>query len=197
MRLADPRGESIQEESHQQRDVLRPLAERGKRDREDAESIVQVLAERLLADGFEQVAVGGGDDPDIDLPRGRPANSVELVFLQDAEQLRLRLERELADLVEEDRPPIGKLEPADSPGDGAGEGPLLVTEQLALHEPGGKCRAVELDERLIPALAVGVDRPRDQFLARARLAADEHGGVGRCHAADLVEHCQMQPGSGR
>ena len=195
--LADPRGKFIQEESHQERDVLRPLAERGKRDREDTESIVQVLAERLLADGLEQIAVGGGDDPDIDFPRGRPADSVELVFLQDAEQLRLRLEGELADLVEEDRPPIGELKPADSPGDGAGEGPLLMTEKLALDEPGGKCRAVELDQRLIPALAVGVDRPRDQFLARARLAADEHGGVGRCHAAERCRAPPDEPGFGR
>ena len=93
---------------HQQRDVLRPLAQRRKQDREDAEAIVQVFAERLLADGLEQVAVGRRDDADIDFDRGRPANPLELAFLQDAEQLRLRLERELADLVEEDRPSIGR-----------------------------------------------------------------------------------------
>ena len=87
------------------------------------------------------------------------ANAVELVFLQDAEQLRLGLGGQLADLVEEDRPPIGELEPADPPGDGAGEGPLLMTEEFAFHEPGGQCRAVELDQRLVAASAVRVDRP--------------------------------------
>ena len=85
-------------------------------------------------------------------------------------------------------PPIGQLEAADPSGDRAREGPLLVAEQLALDEPGGQGRAVDLDERLVPAPAVRVDGPREQLLARAGLAADEHGGVGRCHAADLVQH---------
>ena len=61
-----------------------------------------------------------------------------------------------------------------------------MPEQLAFDEPGGQGRAVHLDERLVPAPAVRVDGPREQFLAGAGLAIDEHGGVGRRHAGDLV-----------
>ena len=43
---------------------------------------------------------------------------------------------------------MGKLEAADSPRDGAGEGSLLVAEQLALDEPDGQGGAVDLDQRL-------------------------------------------------
>ena len=63
----DPRRELVEEVLRQQRNILGPLAERRELDREDAEPVVQVFAERLLADGLLEVAVGGGDDPDVDL----------------------------------------------------------------------------------------------------------------------------------
>ena len=40
-----------------------------------------------------------------------------------------------------------------------------------------------------------MDGAGDQLLAGARLAGDEHGGVGRRHAADLVEHGEQRGGS--
>ena len=49
-------------------------------------------------------------------------------------QLRLGLGRNLADLIEEDGAPVGKLEAADALGNGAREGPLLVAEELAFNE---------------------------------------------------------------
>ena len=45
----DPRRELVEEVLRQERDILRPLAERRELDREDAEPVVQVFAERLLA----------------------------------------------------------------------------------------------------------------------------------------------------
>ena len=38
----------------------------GSAEREDTEAVVEVFAEGLVADGLEQVAVGGGDDPDVE-----------------------------------------------------------------------------------------------------------------------------------
>ena len=116
------------------------------------------------------------------------ADALELALLEDAEQLGLGLQGQLADLVEEERAAVGQLEAADAPGDGAGEGALLVAEELALDEPRGEGGAVDLDQRPGGPPAVGVDRPGDQLLAGPRLAGDEHGGVGRRHPADLVEH---------
>jgi hypothetical protein len=59
---------------------------------------------------------------------------------------------------------VRQLEAADLLGDGAGEGPLLVAEQLALQQPGGDGRAVELNEGLFPAGAQVVQGTRDEFL---------------------------------
>ena len=170
--LADASGELVDQEPHEQRDVLGAVAERRERDREDAEAVVEVFAERLVADGLEQVAVGGGDDPDVDRHRRAAADALDLALLEDAEELGLGLQGQLADLIQEEAPAVGQLEAADPPGEGAGEGAFLVAEQLALDQSRGQGGAVELDQRLGRAAAVGVDRPRDQLLAGPRLAGD-------------------------
>ena len=58
------------------------------------------------------------------------------MLLEHAQELDLHLGRELADLVEEDRPAVRELEAADAPGDGAAEGALLVPEELGLDQIG-------------------------------------------------------------
>ena len=54
-----------------------------------------------------------------------------------------------------------------------------MTEELVLDERGGQGGAVDFDERLVAARAVDVDGPRDELLAAAGLAADEHRRVRR------------------
>ena len=73
---------------------------------------------------------------------------IDLAFLQRAQQLDLRVERQLADLVEEQRAAVGFLELADALVDGAGERALLVAEQDALDQVLGDGAAVDGDERL-------------------------------------------------
>ena len=63
--------------------------------------------------------------------------------------------RHVADLVEEERAAVRLLEAAAALRDRAGEGALLVAEQLALHELGGHRGAVHLHERLRRAAARG------------------------------------------
>ena len=83
---------------------------------------------------------------DLDRPLG--ADRIDLAVLQRAQQLDLRLERQLADLVEEQRAAVGLLELADALVDGAGEGALLVAEQDALDQVLGDGAAVDDHERL-------------------------------------------------
>src|SRR6202011_3800887 len=95
--------------------------------------------------------------------------------------------RDVADLVEEERPLVRQLEAADLLGDCTGEGVLLVAEQLAPQQPGGDGRAVELDEGALPAGAQVVQGTSDESLARARLAENEDGGVGGSDGLDLLQ----------
>ena len=52
-----------------------------------------------------------------------------------------------------------------------------MTEELALQQAFGNRRAVDGDEGLGRAVAVEVNGPRDDLLARAALAADQHAAL--------------------
>ncbi len=71
---------------------------------------------------------------------------------------------------------------------GAGEGSLLVAEQLWFDEIFRDGRHVEGDEILVGARAVLVQGMGDQLLAGAALAVDEHRDAGARQAADGAEH---------
>ena len=108
----------------------------------------------------------------------RRADSLELPVLEDPEQLHLEIGGELADLVEEERAPVGQLEAARLRRRRAGEGALLVAEQLAFDEVRRQGRAVDRDERRASAGARLVDGVGQQLLAGARLAEEQHRAVG-------------------
>jgi hypothetical protein len=89
----------------------------------------------------------------------------------------LRRERQVADLVKKERPPVRGLEPPALRRQGPGEGPLLMTKQLALYERQHQRAAVHRNERFLRARAGGVHVTRNDLLAYARLPRDEQGRV--------------------
>ena len=96
----------------QQRDVFLALAQRRQLHRDDVQPVVQVLAEPPVVHHRAQVDVGGRDDAHVHLDRVDAAEAHELALLDHAQQLGLRLERDVADLVEEDAALVGDLEQA-------------------------------------------------------------------------------------
>jgi hypothetical protein len=66
----------------------------------------------------------------------------------------------------------------------AGERAFFVAEQFALQQRFGDRGAVDADVMFISAAAQAVQCARDQFLAGAAFAEDEHARVGRGHGAD-------------
>ena len=114
------------------------------------------------------------------------------MLLQHPQQLHLGLQRQLADLVQEDGAPVGELEAADPAIQRSGERALDVAEELALHEPRRDRAAVDLHQWPRAAHAQVVDGPRDQLLAGAGLAGDQDGGVGRRDLLDPAQHRQQR-----
>ena len=84
----------------------------------------------------------------VDLVR---AERLDGPLLQHAQQLGLGRQRDLGDLVEQQRAAVGRLEAAVAALDRAGERAALVAEQLGLEQRLGERGAVDRDERLARA----------------------------------------------
>src|SRR3954471_8663055 len=92
------------------KDVLASLPQGRDADLDDIEPVVEILAEPARADLVGQIAIGGGDQPDIHLDVVVRSHRPDAPLLDGAKQLYLKVERELADLVEEERSVLGGLE---------------------------------------------------------------------------------------
>ena len=168
----------------EERDVLGTLAKRRDREHDDRDAVVEVEPEAAVVDLGAQIAVRRGDEAHVDRDLVAAADAAEAPPLERPEQRRLERGRELADLVEEEGAAVSALERALVTAIGAGERALFVAKELARDERGRERAAVDDDERATRARALIVERARDQLLARAGLADEEHGRVGLGGAAD-------------
>ena len=127
-------GEIGREVGDERGDLWRSLTQRGDGHLEDIEAVKEILAERPSADLGREIPVGGGDD--LDIHRMLPArpDRHHHMMLKDMEEPGLEIDRHLPDLVEEHRSAVGGAEGAQGSACGAGEGPLLMAEKLALGE---------------------------------------------------------------
>ena len=104
--------ELLDEVVDEERHVLAALLERRQPDGEDVEPEVEVLAEPPAADLLLQVPVGGADDAHVHLHLGAPAQPPDLPLLEHPQELGLQLQRQVPDLVEEERAVVRHLEVA-------------------------------------------------------------------------------------
>src|SRR5688500_12720906 len=172
----------------ERRDIVAAFAQRRIENRNHIEAIVQIAAELFVGDHLREVAISRGHETDVDADRPVAAEPLELLLLQDAEKLRLQLERNVSNFIEKQRAAVRELEPSDLLRDGARKRASLVPEELALEKSGRNGGTVQLDERARPAAAQIVNGTSDKLFARAGLPLDEHGRVRRRHDLDLCEH---------
>ena len=66
-----------------------------------------------VRDLLREVSVGRGHQANIDMDGARAAQAFEFLLLQNAQELGLQFERNIADLVEKQRAAMGQLEAAD------------------------------------------------------------------------------------
>src|SRR5882724_10119200 len=145
--------ELVEEVMSKDNGVPRPLAQGWNPDGELVQPIIKVFAELLRVDHLDNAPVGCANNPDIDRNQLAATDSLDHALLQEAEQLDLKQRRHVGNLIEKDRPALGKLQLADGLLDGAGEGPLFVSEELAFQKIFRDCRTVDGDERTGPARA--------------------------------------------
>ena len=132
-------------------DVTRARAQRRQPQRHNIEAKIKVFTESSGLDLALHVAVGGGQDADIDAHRPIAAETVDLPLLEGAQQLGLQADIHFADFVEQQRATIRCLKLADPPGDRAGEGAFFVAEQFGFQQVLGNRRAIHRHERPLGA----------------------------------------------
>src|SRR5580693_4591272 len=123
-----------EEMANQIGNILGALAQRWQAQRYYVQAEEQIFAKQALLDELAQILVGRGDDAHIRFNWSTAADSGVFALLQHAQKASLRFHWHVADFVEEKRTAFGLLEASGAARVGAGEGPLLVTEQLRLDE---------------------------------------------------------------
>src|SRR2546425_3275706 len=136
-------------------------------------SVVEVLAELATGHRVLEVPIRGGNYARVDIDQRVSPHASEAKVLEHVEELGLKGERQLGDLVQVDRALVGILELPQLPPVRAGEGPLLVAEKLGLEQPWRDRGTVDLDERTAGACRSSVDRPGDEVITHAALPTDQ------------------------
>ena len=98
---------------------------------------------------------------------------MDFLVLEEAQQLRLDVEADVADLVEEEGGAVGGAEDAGKRRLGARERALAIAEQLALQHVLRDGGAVERMQRPVGAVRGAMNHPRQHLLAGAGLAGEQ------------------------
>ena len=172
-------GEALHEVVDERRNVLAPLTQSGHVERDHGQAEVEVLAE---APGRQlvsfQVFVRRCQHPDVDIDRIAAAHPLEPLLFEYPQDLGLRGERHVRDLVEEQGAPVGLFEASAAAAGCPGEGALDVAEEFALDQFLGDRGAVHLDECAAAAAREAVHAAGDELLAGPVFAGDQDTALG-------------------
>src|SRR3990170_7988465 len=129
----------------QQRKIRASLAQRWNENRDHIKPVVEIFPQ--LSGFYERLqrSVAGSQDPDVDLDRTAGAYLLVFSLLKHAQELRLQVQGKVADLVEEESPPVGQLKTPLARSYGAGERAFFMAEQFRFEKRFGKRRAVYLN----------------------------------------------------
>src|SRR5207245_10871795 len=106
----------------------------------------QCVGKFQLLNHLSRLEIGSCDQACIGSQVARASQPFELPFLEHAQQLVLKLERDVADLIQKYRSAIGQLKAADALRDSAGKSAFLVAEELAFEQARWNGGTVELDK---------------------------------------------------
>jgi len=162
---------------HQQRDVLRPLSQRREVNGNDFEPPVKIFPEAALLNFFLKVLIGRRDDSHIGPDVFLTTEPFKFTVLEHPQHFSLSRQGHIPDFIEKERAIAASLELPDMGSFRTGKSSPFMSEQLALKQGFGNCRAVDGQKRGILAVTVVIDGAGHQLLAGPTFARDEDGHV--------------------
>src|SRR4051794_15785179 len=156
---------------------------------DNVEAVEEVLAEPALLDERQQLLIGRRDHADVDVDLAARPKRRHFSRLQRAQNLGLRRQRHVADLVEQQSSAVREPQFPRITRQRAGECTLIVAEELALEQRLGYGRAVDADHLAPAAGAVAVDRVGNALLAGPGLARNEDTAVARRNLRQIITQC--------
>jgi hypothetical protein len=141
------------------------------------------------------IAIRGRDEPEIRASRDAFAETlVFAIAIEHTKEVRLQLDGQLADLVEEEAATIGLADEA-TPLRHAGVRIILrVAKKLRVDEAGRKCGRIARDELLEATRREMMNGTRRELFAGAALAEEQRVRVGLCRERELLAKA---PNAGR
>src|SRR5258708_4960176 len=162
----------IQELLEQDGDIDAPLAQWMHVKRDTVQPGRQVVPEALRLDEVIQRLLSRGNDSDVDLHGPRLADRRDLVVLQHAQKLRLRGQRQLRELVEEQRASVRGSQVSQAGLLSSGESASTMTEELGFSEVRGQGSAIDGVKWALPP-AENVGRAGDALLSDTCFAVND------------------------
>jgi hypothetical protein len=169
-------------------EVFWPVPQGWQGDHDHPESVVQVLAECAGLQSAAQIAIGRGNDPSVRADIFHAPDPLELLFLQNPQQLGLEGQREIANLIQENRPPVRQLKLPFLLRNRAGERAFLVAKQFAFQQLWGERHTIHGHKGVLGARTPLMDGARYDFLTRTAFAQQQDGGVRRGYAMHQAQH---------
>ena len=179
---------AVQKTRHQRRHILQPRGQARHMDWKYPQPVVEILPEMPRGHRCCEIPIGRCDHTHVHRPHGSRSNRHDLAVFEHTQEFHLHFRRRVSDFVEEDRATIGQFEEPLPIGCGAGKCASHVAEEFAFDHAGGQRCQTRGHERLVAAVAVGMDGPRGKFLASACVACDERGQIAWSHQSNLLKH---------
>src|SRR5215204_1510174 len=111
----------------------------------DVETVIEIGSELTLFDTASEVPIRCRNDADVHCHRPCPAHVLKFSVLEHAQELGLKIQWKLADLIKKERSPVGQLEASVPAGQRTGKGSLLVSEEFTFGQVFRDRSAIELD----------------------------------------------------
>src|ERR1700751_341095 len=143
----------------------------------DGESIKEICAKAALLCPASERLMRRRYNADIDPHRLVLANPLQFPALEKTQQLGLKREWHLANLIQKERAAVRRFNAACPALYGASERAARVSEKLGLQQCFGVCGEIQRDEGPGSTLAEAMESTRHNLLPGPRRSLDQHRGL--------------------